>query len=103
MIRTERLTETVFEMKTEDGGYKTRVTTGGRIGDDDTAADGVFRPGCHLRVEGLDDETTASQCNEVAAFRALGEDELRELAKMLLMAANELRRIENKRRKARKT
>src|SRR5690606_13242229 len=99
MINKQTMTETVFTFHTGPASYKTRIIIGGRVGDDSRAADGTLRPGAHFRMDGLADDADHM---ETTVFRAFNEDELRELARLCLMAAGQLRRIENKRRAQRK-
>lgn len=102
MIHRETLHEIVYTMQLAPGGYKTTVTIGGRVVDDDTAEDGVLRPGAAMVIEGIENSDTTDTKN-TAIFIAYGEDELREFAQLCMRAANHLRRIESARRKRKAT
>jgi hypothetical protein len=100
MIKVTRriVRETQLELWPEPGGYRVICRMGDSIGDDDTAIDGVRRPGCHFVMHGLKDDDSDGEM-ETAVFRAFGEDDLRALAGLCLKAAEELKREEARRRK----
>ena len=73
------------------------MTIGGGVVDDDVAADGVYRPGCTFVLGGIDADAGSDE--EIRVFRAFGEDELRAMAKAMLLVAGRMRRIESARRR----
>jgi hypothetical protein len=74
-----------------DPAYNLDITIDPLIISHSVRKSGFHRPGCHLRLGGLDDGSNAKEC---VVFRAFGEEDLRVVGKACLAAAAALRRAE---------
>lgn len=88
--RSERVTKITVSFG-PDRHYDLSILVDPAITPDSVRKNGTYRPGAHLRLGGLDDAADAA---EVTVFRALGELELRLVAKACLAAATRLRQLE---------